>query len=227
MKNDYKEALREAFLKSAVIEAAEREAAEAAAMDIEVPEPTEEELRAIDRIIRDMDRKKQKGQGRVWRAVAMIAVVFALTFGIIMMQPTVRASVLDVVISFFEKYFSFDFDTDAPKFEYALGDYTVTYVPDGYLLDGVETFPSKTTFVFRKGEKAINIILYPSSFSQANVDTEISASKSVRVGILDGYLNQYKNKEFKQLIWGDETHCFMVRGELSEEEILKIAKNIK
>lgn len=227
MKYKYDDAVFEAFLKSAFQEAAAQDIAELEAMDIEIRYPTEKQRREIEREIRRAERKASSRVRRAWRTVAMIAIVCSLTFGMLMIQPSVRASVFDVVVSFFEKYLSFSFNADTQNATYAMGEYTITYVPGEYILKDKQEDLVKTVLTFKNGESALFIYLYPTPFSQAYEDNENATTEAVTVGDMQGYLMQYDNNSVKKLIWGDEKHTFTVRGAISEDEILKIAKNIK
>lgn len=227
MKNKYDDALQEAFLKSAFEEAARQDIAELEAMNIEVRYPTEKQKREIQREIRKVERGSSRGFSRFGRAVAMIAIVCCLVFGTIMTQPAVRASVWDVVVSFFEKYLSFDFDKNETEYGYQIGDYQVTYVPDGYILDGAHKNPLKESLDFKNGNNTMCIVLYPSPFNTQNIDIESGKNKSVSIGDYSGYLISYDDSERKELTWGNGQVTFFVRGIVSEKEILRIAESIQ
>lgn len=228
MKNKYDDALREAFLKSAFKEAAALDLAELESKDIEIRYPSKKQKRDIERAIRKVEHTNSVGFGRISRAVAMIAIVCCLALGAIMLQPTVRASVWDVVVSFFEKYLSVDFDTDRQVAEYKLGEYVIGYIPDGYYLEETQENMLRIDMIFKNNlENAISVSLYDTSFSHTGADIENGKSRAVTVADSAGYLITYVDDKELQLVWGDSIKTFIIRGAISEKEIMRIAKSIK
>lgn len=227
MKNKYDDAIREAFLKSAFEEAARQDIAELEALDINVKYPTKKQKREIEREIRKVERASSRGFSRFGRAVAMIAIVCCLVFGAVMTQPAVRASVWDVVVSFFEKYLSFDFDAEEPEYGYNLGDYEATYVPEGFNLEETQSNPLKVSSVFKNGDVAITISIYSTPLNITNIDVETSETQSMDIGDLKGYFTVYNNSTYKELTWGNDTHTFFISSTISKDEIIKIAKSIQ
>ena len=159
-------------MKSAFKEAAAQDIAELEAMDIEICYPTEKQRREIERAARKVERKASSGFGHAWRAVAMVVIVCCIGCGVLMMQPSVRASVWDVVVSFFEKYFTFDANGDAPRYEYPIGDYMIGYVPAGYELQDQQETPYKVAISFKSNEGEFLISVYTIPFSRESTDNE-------------------------------------------------------
>ena len=228
MKNKYDDALREAFLKSAFKEAAALDLAELESKDVEIRYPSKKQKRDIERAIRKVEHTNSVGFGRISRAVAMIAIVCCLALGAIMLQPTVRASVWDVVVSFFEKYLSVDFDTDRQVAEYKLGEYVIGYIPDDYHLDEAHDNSLKSDMIFKNiGDNTISLCLYNTPFSKADADIENGRIENVSIGNAAGYIITYASEDMVQLVWGDDLNTFIIRSNIPEKEIIKIAKNIK
>lgn len=221
------EAINEAVLQAAFTEAAEQELAELEAMDIEVPQPTEKQRKEVEKAMRDTCRKEKRGTSRVWRAVAMFAIFFCVAASIIMIQPTVRASVWDFIVSVYEKYLSFDFDEEETNANFEFGEHTITYIPNGYIGGDVQNTPLKSKITFTNPEEAFSITVFPTAISSLNVDREQGTTESLRINDYSGYIVQYEETEQKELIWGDDTYTFIIRGSLSKKEMIKIAENIK
>ena len=226
MKNKYED-IKEAVLKSAFKEAAEQDLAELEAMDIEILYPTEKQRRDIERAAKKAERKASPRFGRVWRAVAMIAIVCCLGCGLLMAQPSVRASVWDVVTSFFEKYFTFGYDNDAANKTYNIGEYTITYIPAGYEIIDRQELPHKVALAFNNGDAELLVVLYTTSFNQVSGDNENASVKTITIGDMDGYLIKESDTGVYKLVWGDSQHTFTIKASVLEKEIIKIAENIK
>ena len=226
MKNKYED-IKEAVLKSAFKEAAEQDLAELEAMDIEILYPTEKQRRDIERAAKKAERKASPRFGRVWRAVAMITIVCCLGCGLLMAQPSVRASVWDVVTSFFEKYFTFGYDNDAANKTYNIGEYTITYIPAGYEIIDRQEQPIKTILNFNNGHQDLLVFLYTTPFNQISGDNENTTVKGVMIGEQKGCFVKESNTDVYKLIWGNDNHTFTIKAAMAEKEIIKIAENIK
>lgn len=227
MNEKLQEAINEAVLKAAFAEAAEQDIAELEAMDIEVPSPTEKQRKEVEKAICNIDRKKRHSANRAWRAVAMIAIVFCVAASIIMVQPTVRASVWDFVVSFYEKYLSFDFDEEEPLLEYEFGEHSITYLPNGYQLIERSENPLKMETIFSDGESTIIIWYYDTELNALNFDYGDAEKKDLTINNVAGYLISQKDSATKWLMWGDESSSFIIKATISEKELKKIAENVE
>ena len=221
------EAINEAVLKAAFTEAAERELAELEAMDIEVPQPTEKQRKEIEKAIRGTSRTQKRGISRAWRAVAMFAIFFCVAASIIMIQPTVRASVWDFIVSVYEKYLSFDFDEEEANASFALGQYTITYIPECYEGEDTQANPLKSKAVFSNGRDSITVTCYPTEINAFLLDYEQAEKEKLFIGQYEGYCIRQTDTNTKWLIWGDSSKTFVLIATLSDKEILKVAENIK
>ncbi len=227
MNDKLQEAINEAVLKTAFTEAAEQEIAELEAMDIEVPSPTEKQRKEIEKAIRDTSRKQKRGTSRIWRTVAMFAIFFCVAASVIMIQPTVRASVWDFVVSFYEKYLSFDFDEEEPSIQYDFGEHRINYIPAGYSLIETQDNPLKTKMLFSNGQDAIIVTQYATELNALNFDYDKTTKKDLKINNYSGYLVGQEDSETKWLAWGDEASSIVIQADLSEKELIKIAENIK
>ncbi len=221
MKNKYDEALGEAFLKSAFKEAADLEFSKIDETDVDIKYPTDRQRHAIERAI-SKGRKTTVSRG--WRAVAMIAIVFCLSFSAIMFQPKVRASVLDVFVTFFEDYLSINFGYNSPPVAFPLGDYTITYIPKEYgLVENKDTIISNFKS-FSNGRDYIYIYHYNTPVGLSEDNTRLS---KITIGDMNGYFLEYEEPESNNLVWGNENCHFSIKSTRSKEEMIKIAENIK
>lgn len=226
MKNKYDEAVSEAFLKSAFEEAAAQELAELDEMDIEIEPPTDKQRREIERELRKLERKGS-AWGWVKRTAAIIAIVVSLSFGLLMTQQDVRASVFDAIVSFFEKYVVFAFADSEPRADYVIGDYKITYVPEGYYLENQHNNPAKTELSFSNGENDIYVYFYQTPFNETSADSKRVVVNAVEMGDMKGCFMEYDGFDYNELVWGDDSYTFKIKSPISKEEIIKIAKNIK
>lgn len=223
MNDKYNRDIQEAFLKSAFKEAAELEFSEMGKNAENVKYPTDRQKREIERAIKKTKKKKTS----VLRYIAAtIAIVFSLTFAVLMLQPTVRAAIIDVVVEFFEDYLNIKLAPDTKK-EFPLGDYTITYIPEGYTLTDSKDTQISNLRTFSKGDNVFSIYYYSHSIEKTSINILSNSYYEITINGMKGYYIEYKDPDMNNLIWGDDTYSFSIRGTLPKKELIKIAENIK
>ena len=226
MNSDCCELLEEAVLKSAFRTALEEEIAAVEAIDVAVRYPSAAQRRAELRELRRLHGSERK-PGRAVRAAAMVVAVLAVSLGMMMLQPTARASVLNAVVSFFEDHMSISFYKEPTEMRYAIGDYTITYIPSGYALTETSDRVFSCLQTYTKGDSYIRIEHSTAKGMTVAMDTEHTTVKTVQIGDLQGYLVKFEEDGYCSLHWGSENHTFTIKGTVTEKEILKIAKGIQ
>lgn len=225
MNSECCELLEEAVLKSAFRTAVEEEIATVEAIEVAVRYPSaaqrRKELRELRRVLSGKRRS-----ARIAHAAAMVAAVFGLSVGVLMLQPTARATVVNAVTHFFEDHMSISFGKEEPNAEYKLWEHTVTYIPAGYVLTNTEESFLRYTQTYTKGESYFKIDYYNSENGVVAIDTEHTASKFVQIGDLQGYLVKFDDGTYS-LHWGSDLFSFTIKGTLGEKEMLKIARGIE
>lgn len=225
MNSECCELLEDAVLKSAFRTAIQEEMAAVERLAVTVRYPSAAQRRAEERALRRALGEKRK-HSRVSRAVAMIAAVFGLSAGLLMLQPTVRASVTTAFLTFFEDHMSITF-REEPAMQYAIGDYTITYIPNDYTLTETNNRVFSYVQTYRKGDSYIRIEYCAAAGATFAVDTEHASVKTVQIGDLQGYLVKFEEADYYSLHWGSENYAFTIKGTITEKEILKIARGIQ
>ena len=225
MNSECCELLEEVVLKSAFHTAIEEEIAAVEQIAVKVRYPSAAQRRAEERALRRALGKNQKSN-RFTRVAAMIVAVLCVSIGMLMLQPTVRASVTNAVMCFFEDHMSISFDGREEDAQYVIGDRTITYIPRGYVLTDTQNRVGTYIHIYTNGDTSLQIIYYSDGVKFA-MDTEHSTAKLVQIGDMQGYLVHYTNDDFYSLYWGNEDFTFTVKGILTEKEILKIANGIQ
>lgn len=210
--------LRKAFTEAFAREVAEIEAQPSAA------ESLPEKYRRAERRYYNKKMKKSSVIYAVLRKIAAcILICLSVGFATLMAIPTVRASVWDSVVNFYEKYIKFDFNITACG-EETIGEYTLGYVPDGFVrTDAMET-DAKNKYTYENEDDAFTIRYYYSENS-LSYDGEKGKVYIININGGDGYLVEYLDGTFA-LVWRHNDAVFTVAGNLSSKELLKIAENI-
>ena len=217
-------AVFDAILRKAFTEAFEREVAEIEAQP-SAAGALPEKYRRAERKYYNKKMKQSSGTYAVLRKIAAcILICLSVGFAALMAIPTVRASVWDSVVNFYEKYIKFDFNVTAGG-EETIGEYTLGYVPDGFVrTDALET-DAKNKYRYENEEKFFCIIYYAKN-REINYDDENGKVHIVDINGVDGYLIEYLGGRCS-LTWQNNKAVFTMDGDLSVDEMIKIAEKIK
>ena len=160
------------------------------------------------------------------RVAAVVLIIFSLGFGMMMVTPSVRASVYDTVIEFYDKYISLNFLQKSQNI--TLSEYALGYMPDGFeLTDKFET-NLQNQYTFKKDN--ITIIFSYSNSSAYNIqyDNENTKVESFLINNQTAYiLLPLDGSDINSIIWGDEKITFKLNGNINKEELLKIAEKVE
>ena len=219
-------AVLDAVLRKAFTEAFEREVAEIEAQP-SAAEALPEKYRRAERKYYNKKMRGASGTYAVLRKIAAcILICLSVGFAALMAIPTVRASVWDSVVNFYEKYIKFDFNVTAGG-EETIGDYTLRYVPDGFVRTSAVETALKNVYKYEDGQHAFNIVYYyyPEDYTIA-YDDEKGVMHSIQINGMDGYLVEYSGGTYT-LVWEYNHTVFTVDGDISVNEMMKIAEKTK
>ena len=217
-------AVFDAVLQKAFTEAFAREVAEIEAQP-SASEALLEKYRRAERKYYNKRMKQSSGTHVVLRKIAAcILICMSVGFAALMAIPTVRASVWDSVVNFYEKYIKFDFNVAAIG-EETIGEYTLGYVPDGFVRTAVVETAVRTVYTSESGQSAFYIRYHCSKDNTIAYDDENGVMRNIKINGMDGYMIEYPNEKYA-LVWEYNNSVFIVDGNISSKEIIKIAENI-
>lgn len=218
-------AVFDAILRKAFTEAFEREVAEIEAQP-SAAESLPEKYRKAERKYYNKKMKQSSGTYAVLRKIAAcILICLSVGFATLMAIPTVRASVWDSVVNFYEKYIKFDFNITSVG-EETIGEYTLGYVPDGFVrTDSLEN-SAKNLYIYEAEDGVFSVGYYYSEDNGITYDDENGKLYIIDINGMDGYLVEYFDGRYS-LTWKNNRVVFTIDGNLPVNEIVKIAEKIK
>ena len=218
-------AVFDAILRKAFTEAFAREVAEIEAQP-SAAESLPEKYRRAERRYYNKKMKKSSVIYAVLRKIAAcILICLSVGFAALMAIPTVRASVWDSVVNFYEKYIKFDFNVTSVG-EETIGEYTLGYVPDGFVRTDEVEESTRNKYRYEAQERYFCISYYYTEYKEINYDDENGKIHIIDVNGADGYFIEYGG-ERHSLTWQKNGAIFTVDGNLSTNEMIKIAEKIK
>ncbi len=195
----------------------------------EVPAPSESFERNISKIARSIGRKETaKNVARLMKNGAiMIAIVFSVTFRIILTQPKVYTATGDVIKEAisggFDKY---TFQGVAEEFDSTI---RLSYVPDGYKLRLAEYSDSIAFLTYEDyGGSTIAFKYGLAENTSFSIDNELH--EYMEISKSGTNYNSYLAKEigdWSSVVWQKDGYAFCIDAHLSADELVKFAESVE
>lgn len=222
----------DALFKKIVFEAAKVKSADLEKQAIELnKEPISEEARA--RFMRELDRMypKDAKERHVRTPIRFprrgIAIAAACIVLVIVLIPAtskaVRRRINELIKKVMPQYTEYRFDEEILGFDGKT--YVPTYIPDGFSQIGSESSEFEYILSYQNSNDEYFDIMISCSSAVLQLNTEDTDRETVVIG--DEYGEFITKDGWSCVIWSTETTIFTVDGELSREEMLKVARSIK
>ena len=162
------------------------------------------------------------------RRAAIIAITaLAVVFGGLMLQPDIRAGVSHIVVQQFEKFNLFQHDENGKAKQFvSLDDVSIDYLPEGYELEWEMVDETRRSYYYINENHDLLISVLYSELSDISLDNEHDYEIK--------YINQremhvsYDNlTQSGAIIIPGEIITISIAGNISKEEMLAVAQNIK
>ena len=214
-------------------------------------EPSEEELnqkyplpkreqRTAKRLSKKVEFGKPAAIVYLQRACIIVLVCVSAFTAVLASSPTVRASVADTVVSWYEKYAVVDFNTDysgsgetepetteAETEPVTVEDLQIGYIPEGFELVSADEMPGLRNYTYTNIDKYLVISITQTGISNATVDIEHTTYVETMINKNIAYLFYNTNEKAGTLTTGNDEYTISIFGYLEENELIKVAENIK
>ena len=222
----------DALFEKIVFEAAKVKSAELEKQAIELnKEPIPKEART--RFLQELDKvypeggKKKRAKTAVRVPRRAIAIAIACVVLVIVLIPAtseaVRRRINELVKKVMPQYTEYQLDEEILGFDGKT--YVPTYIPEGFTKIKSESDELTHTLTYRNEDGDYFDITISHSSTVTQLNTEGAVVESVFIG--EEYGELITKADFSGVIWSSEINIFTVDGELSKEEVLKIARNLK
>lgn len=187
-------------------------------------------LKGIKRIARRINaEKRRKIVFKVtFKSLLSVACTLGIIFCILLTQPTVYAAVKDVVRNTFSTHDSYYYIGEEQEESFD-NSKKPGYIPDGYVLRFCyygDTNISQTYEDFDGNQVYFDYGL--ADGSKMNVDNESHTLTEFNIDGVTFYFYETQNEyEFNVLLWYNKGYAYSISAQMSLEELVKIAENIK
>jgi len=182
--------------------------------------------RKMDRLIRRNKKPYYKMINSIGKRVAVFIVTLLIAVSVtIISVDALRKNVFDFLVNIYEDFISIFYDkTPEDNTENKIDEFFVPqYIPEGYEIISNEVqhgavlkiySNTKNRFIFSQFVLSINL----------NIDIENREYEKVDINGNIGIF--YTEKGINHIVWDDSKYCFEIKGSISKDEIIKIAKSL-
>ena len=186
---------------------------------------SEEFDKRMHKYFKRMERKsKVKKFSMYAKRVCAIFIVFAIAAGASLMSVEAwRIKLFNMLTEKSETNTQIQFNNEEDN-KFVSEDITLDYLPSGFKLSENKINEDIIFLSFTKGVLHFDLVCR-SVQSTMRLDTEDADSKNIKINESDAVLS-IKNGNVS-LIWSDGLYSYSIVGNLTEEEVIKIANNVK
>lgn len=153
---------------------------------------------------------------------AIIITLTATTFGV----KAIRETVIEFITETFERFTKVSVETEELDEQPELVKAAPTYIPEGYSLKSEKDLGALYQIAYSNKDKII--IDYIQRFSYGsiyNVNTEEVEYDEININFSEGI--KYVKNGINTVVFADETYMYTVCGQISFDELIKMAESIK
>lgn len=186
-----------------------------------VPETEYRSSMKLEKFIEHLDQKCQRKIQIKKRIIIAIAVIIMALAIALQFEPVRR-----FIQEKFEEYTRVFFSTssEAPKNHYIADTFMVGALPDGFQLVDQVDMGVFTLYQFEDDTHYFRLQQYSVADYQSSLDTEYQDMERIEIGGHEGKLIQIDNETI--LIWTLEDSVFTLVGDLSRDDMIRIAGSI-
>ncbi|MDD4780223.1 MAG: DUF4367 domain-containing protein [Tissierellia bacterium] len=167
-------------------------------------------------------RKLKFFSKRVAIILLIITALSAVTIGSV---DALRVRFINFIIEMRERDTDIKFIDDSMKsISYSFENITLEYIPEGFELEKSSAIEQNLNLKFVKGQEYFNLNSRDISNS-FSIDTENASVKQLLINGRDALYSIKENN--KILVWHDDNMAYIMTGNISETDMIKIAENIK
>lgn len=193
----------------------------------EAVEFSKEHEAEMQRIFRK-ERKKwvHRKAAEYLKRVAIFLLIVMIVSGVAVFSVEAwRIKTLNFILEMSQTHSEINFEEGNAKGEsYTSDGITLAYIPKGYKLEKKDIKNDMGSLVF-KGKEHYFVFSVSDITNSIGIDTENASFKKTTINGQEALFSSNNNVNI--LVWHDEIFSYTLSGTVEENEILKIAKNIK
>lgn len=190
----------------------------------------------LDTWIQEYIKKEEKKEKRInliknikkqsKRAAIILLIIIAGISTLIFTVEAIRVRVFNYFIERNERYTEIrveENDIETPELDWE-NYYQPTYMPEGYYFESAEDGGLIKILNYSDGKNQI-IITQANNTAGIQIDTEDATTERININGNEGFLTIKEDRSM--MFWHNEEKSFTITGNITKEEIIKIAESIE
>lgn len=168
--------------------------------------------------------KRKKFQKYSIRAAVFFLLIASLSSISVLSVRAWRIKILNYVLEMSDVSSKITFDEEREGDSYTVNGVTLEYIPDGFRLTDSDIFPDSVSLRFKNENDDFHFTI-DDIHASITIDTENATVKKLVIHGEEAIYSTNPNSNI--LVWHDEEWTYCIMGTITEDEIIKIAENIK
>lgn len=188
-------------------------------------------VRRMRPLLSDPFGRKRRLRRRAGHCAAAVALAAALTAGTVLaVSPEARAWVRSILVEILEEYTTIRFVHESDGQTGELGEWTPTWLPEGYELVEIVNLGTRTRSTYANGDGNMIYFEYSTPETISSFNNEHHEEMEVWINGCSGYMLQAVEPGYmSSLTWYHQPSgsVFSLLGEISSDELIKIAECVR
>ncbi|MBQ3183669.1 MAG: DUF4367 domain-containing protein [Clostridia bacterium] len=170
--------------------------------------------------------KKFPWTKHVARAAAILLCVSLAGFGLLMIDPGIRATVGDNITRFVDEYINIDFSESSKEHPVDISKTEIGYVPEGFELCEDLSDDEKISLVYADDDNYLFIDIVSSGEILISYELDEHNVTYLKINGYDGYVTYDEVTAQGSVCWGNSSFTVVISGFTSRNELIKVAESI-
>ena len=162
----------------------------------------------------------------IGRAAAILLCVSLAGFGLLMIDPGIRATVGDNITRFVDEYINIDFSESSKEHPVDISKAEIGYIPEGFELSEDLSDDEKISLVYADDDNYLFIDVVASGEIFISYELDEHNVTLLNINGYDGYITYDENTGQGSVCWGNSSFTVVVSGFTSRDELIKVAESI-
>jgi hypothetical protein len=160
------------------------------------------------------------------RAAVILVAVITLSAVAISSVSALRVRFMNFILerTQYDTDIKFTDNTPPNADNYKFGEIIMEYIPEGFKLENSQIQEKHLNLTFKKNNESFNLHTRDIG-SSLSIDTENAVVKELTIHGREALYSE--NDNIHILVWNDDETAYILTGNISESEFIKIAENIK
>jgi len=161
------------------------------------------------------------------KAASIILIIITLLFGVLLINPEVRAVIVKTIVEWHDKFTSITFNTEISEVQSKK--WSPEYLPDGFALNSEEIIGPMISDIYsnENGDSIYFSYLQVNGPTHFSIDNENHKINKTTINENEAFLAEASSEIYDNgIVWVANNYTFEIWSKLPINELVKIAKSV-